>query len=73
MAIPRLISAAQGRTLVLFTSYESLRSAHNTAVHVLKGFSGLIMKQVDDDNYYNYSYQLCIIYPEVCILLLIIC
>ena len=50
MAIPRLISAAEGRTLVLFTSYESLRSAHNTTVHVLKGFSGLIMKQGDDDN-----------------------
>ena len=50
MAIPRLISAAEGRTLVLFTSYESLRSAHNTTVHMLKGFSGLIMKQGDDDN-----------------------
>ena len=50
MAIPRLISAAEGRTLVLFTSYESLRSSHNTTVHMLKGFSGLIMKQGDDDN-----------------------
>ena len=50
MAIPRLISAAEGRTLVLFTSYESLRSAHNTTVHMLKGFNGLIMKQGDDDN-----------------------
>ena len=50
MAIPRLISAAEGRTLVLFTSYESLRSAHNTTLHMLKGFSGLIMKQGDDDN-----------------------
>ena len=50
MAIPRLITAAQGRTLVLFTSYESLRSAHNTTVHMLKGFSGIIMKQGDDDN-----------------------
>ena len=50
MAIPRLITAAEGRTLVLFTSYESLRSAHNTTVHMLKGFGGLIMKQGDDDN-----------------------
>ena len=50
MAIPRLITAAQGRTLVLFTSYESLRSAHNTSLHVLKGFGGLMMKQGDDDN-----------------------
>ncbi|MBR6341192.1 MAG: ATP-dependent DNA helicase [Treponema sp.] len=50
MALPRLISAAQGRSLVLFTSYESLKSAHNAAVHLLKGFSGLIMKQGDDDN-----------------------
>ena len=50
MAIPRLITAAQGRTLVLFTSYESLKSAHKTTVSMLKGFSGLIMKQGDDDN-----------------------
>ena len=50
MAIPRLITAAEGRTLVLFTSYESLRSAHQTTVLSLKGFEGLIMKQGDDDN-----------------------
>ena len=50
MAVPRLISAAEGRNLVLFTSYESLKSAHNITVHMLKGFSGLIMKQGDDDN-----------------------
>ena len=50
MAIPRLINAAQGRTLVLFTSYESLKSAHKTTVCMLKGFDGLIMKQGDDDN-----------------------
>ena len=50
MAIPKLIQAAEGRTLVLFTSYESLRSAHNTCLHMLKGFNGLIMKQGDDDN-----------------------
>ncbi len=50
MAVPKLITAAQGRTLVLFTSYESLKSAHRTTVCMLKGFSGLIMKQGDDDN-----------------------
>ncbi|MCR4579946.1 MAG: DEAD/DEAH box helicase family protein [Treponema sp.] len=50
MVIPRLISAAEGRTLVLFTSYESLKSAHRTAIASLKGFSGRIMKQGDDDS-----------------------
>ena len=50
MAIPRLIKAAEGRTLVLFTSYESLKSAHKTCVSILRGFKGLIMKQGDDDN-----------------------
>ncbi|MCQ2591680.1 MAG: DEAD/DEAH box helicase family protein [Treponema sp.] len=50
MAIPRLISAADGRTLVLFTSYDSLRSAHRTTVATLRGFDGRIMKQGDDDN-----------------------
>ena len=50
MAIPRLIRAAEGRTLILFTSYESLKSAHKSAVSYLKGFKGLILKQGDDDN-----------------------
>lgn len=50
MALPRLINAAEGRTLVLFTSYESLKSAHRTVVASLRGFSGRIMKQGDDDN-----------------------
>ena len=50
MAIPRLITAAEGRTLVLFTSYESLKSAHKTTVLMLRGFKGLIMKQGNDDN-----------------------
>ena len=50
MAIPRLIKAAEGRTLILFTSYESLKSAHKSCVTYLKGFSGLIMKQGDDEN-----------------------
>lgn len=50
MALPKLINAAEGRTLVLFTSYESLKSAHRTTVALMKGFSGMIMKQGDDDN-----------------------
>ena len=50
MALPRLIEAASGRSLVLFTSYESLKSAHRTVQACMKGFSGRIMKQGDDDN-----------------------
>ncbi len=50
MALPRLIQAAGGRTLVLFTSYESLKSAHRTVLASMRGFSGRIMKQGDDDN-----------------------
>ncbi|MCR4733439.1 MAG: DEAD/DEAH box helicase family protein [Treponema sp.] len=50
MAIPRLISAAEGRTLVLFTSYESLRSAYNAACFSLRGMKGRLMKQGDDDS-----------------------
>ena len=50
MAIPRLIQAAAGRTLVLFTSYESLKSAHRAAVASLPGFPGRVMKQGEDDN-----------------------
>lgn len=50
MAIPRLINAAEGRTLVLFTSYDSLKSAYRATVATLKGFTGRIMKQGDDDN-----------------------
>ena len=50
MAIPRLIKAAEGRTLVLFTSYESLKNAHKSCLSILRGFKGLIMKQGDDDN-----------------------
>ena len=50
MAVPNLIKAAEGRTLVLFTSYESLKSTHKTCVALLRSFNGLIMKQGDDDN-----------------------
>ncbi len=50
MAVTKLINAAEGRTLVLFTSYESLKSAYHTVCAMLKGFNGRIMKQGDDDN-----------------------
>jgi len=49
MAIPRLIQAAEGRTLVLFTSYDSLRSAYNATKSSLPGFGGRIMRQGEDD------------------------
>lgn len=50
MALPRLIRAAEGRTLVLFTSYESLRNAYKNVCIYMKDFPGRIMKQGDDDN-----------------------
>lgn len=50
MALPRLIKAAKGRTLVLFTSYESLKSAYKNVKLLLSGFSGRIMRQGEDDN-----------------------
>jgi len=50
MAITKLINAAEGRTLVLFTSYESLKSAHRSVSLHMKGFSGRIMRQGEDDN-----------------------
>lgn len=49
-AVAKLIMASEGRALVLFTSYESLRSAYNSVVRHLKGFEGQIYKQGDDDN-----------------------
>lgn len=49
-ALCRLITASGGRTLALFTSYESLKSAFNYAVHALKGFGGALLRQGTDDN-----------------------
>ena len=49
-AVCRLIHAAGGRTLVLFTSYESLKSAFDYALHSLKSFSGSLLRQGTDDN-----------------------
>lgn len=49
-AVSRLINAADGRTLVLFTSYESLKSCYASVVRSLRGFEGELLKQGDDDN-----------------------
>ena len=49
-AIAKLILASDGRTLVLFTSYDSLKNAHNNVQRHLKGFDGLILRQGQDDN-----------------------
>ena len=49
MALPRLIKASEGRCLVLFTSRESLNSAHRACQTYMKGFKGRIMKQGEDD------------------------
>lgn len=49
-AVVRLIEAAAGRTLVLFTSYDSLRNTYAAAARTLKHFDGALLKQGDDDN-----------------------
>lgn len=50
-AIPRLIVGAKGRTLVLFTSYESLKYSFNAARTYLKGSPFHLLKQGDDDRF----------------------
>lgn len=49
-AVLRLIEAAAGRTLVLFTSYDSLKNTYAAVVRSLRQFDGAILKQGDDDN-----------------------
>lgn len=49
-AVVRLIEAAEGRTLVLFTSYESLKSSFNSASRLLRNFDGILLRQGSDDN-----------------------
>jgi ATP-dependent DNA helicase DinG len=49
-AIARLIVAAKGRTLVLFTSYDMLRTVFNDVKLQLPGFCGTLIRQGDDDN-----------------------
>ncbi len=50
-AIVRLIEAASGRTLVLFTSYDSLRHACDTARTKLRSSGISVLKQGDDDRF----------------------
>lgn len=47
----RLIKAAQGRTLVLFTSYESLKKSCDYARIALKGSGITVLKQGEDDRF----------------------
>lgn len=49
-AVARLIVAACGRTLVLFTSYDMLRSTFSDVRQRLHSFDGLLLQQGDDDN-----------------------
>lgn len=49
-AVVRLIGAASGRTLVLFTSYEQLNGAYNAALPALRDFGGALLRQGDDDS-----------------------
>lgn len=50
-AIVRLIEAAGGKTLVLFTSYDSLRHACDTARTQLRSSGIAVLKQGDDDRF----------------------
>ncbi|MDR2370545.1 MAG: ATP-dependent DNA helicase DinG [Treponema sp.] len=48
-AVPRLIAAAGGSALALFTSYQALKSAYNAALPELRGLGIRCLKQGDDD------------------------
>ncbi|WP_191017051.1 helicase C-terminal domain-containing protein [Treponema zioleckii] len=50
-AIAKLIENAGGKTLVLFTSYESLRHACDTVKTLLRNSGITILKQGDDDRF----------------------
>ena len=49
--LPRLISASGGRTLVLFTSYESLKYAYSSSRTILAEKGINLFKQGDDDRF----------------------
>lgn len=49
-AISELVSASEGKTLVLFTSYDSLKSSYNNCIRSLRHISGAILRQGMDDN-----------------------
>lgn len=50
-SLPKLILASGGRTLVLFTSYESLRGAYNSCMSPLAAGGITLLKQGDDDRF----------------------
>ncbi len=47
----KLIKAARGRTLVLFTSYDSLKSAFSTSQYEISKMGLTLLKQGDDDRF----------------------
>lgn len=49
--LPKLILAAGGRTLVLFTSYDSLKNAYNSCWRILSNAGITAFKQGDDDRF----------------------
>ncbi len=51
MALIKLIKASKGRALVLFTSYDSLKSAASTCQYELAKNGINVMKQGDDDRF----------------------
>ena len=50
-SLPSLIKASDGRTLVLFTSYESLKSAYDSCFTTLLASGINLYKQGDDDRF----------------------
>lgn len=51
LALVKLIKASKGRALVLFTSYDSLKSAYSTCQYELGKCGINVMKQGDDDRF----------------------
>ncbi|MBR5096715.1 MAG: DEAD/DEAH box helicase family protein [Treponema sp.] len=51
LALIKLIKASKGRALVLFTSYDSLKSAYNTCQYELSKNGINVFKQGDDDRF----------------------
>ena len=51
LALIKLIKASKGRALVLFTSYDSLRSAYSTCQYELSKSGINVFKQGDDDRF----------------------
>lgn len=51
LAITKLVKASNGRALVLFTSYDSLKSAYSTCQYELSKCGINVFKQGDDDRF----------------------